>query len=178
MATYVRSIKVGDKTFHISASSSGKELYYSSSSKTGGSSLRGLKLVNHEFRSTSTGKAISENELAQAIVAAKAKSSSGCFITTAVVNKLALPDDHIVLNTLREYRDEYLAKNREYMPLLAEYDLVGPVLSERVLKMPIANVQNLFDRFLTPAVGLIKQHRHQEAVQVYTEMILLLKRTQ
>lgn len=44
MATHFLSIKVSDKTYHLSHS--GETVYYSSSSKTGGTALKRAKFVS------------------------------------------------------------------------------------------------------------------------------------
>lgn len=170
MATYVRSIRVGDTTYHIS--NSGKDLYYSSSSKTGGSSLRGVKLYNNELRSTATNKPMSDIEIAQAITAAKSKVSSGCFITTVIVNRMGYPDDCTVLNELREFRDSVMAssKNDHWLGLLRQYDVVGPVLVEDIKNWPFSRVQQIFSK-ICRTVELVKLTRYEEAVGMYEEMV-------
>jgi len=65
MAEYAMSVKCGDKTYNISVS--GKDVYFSSNTKTGGITLKGIKNYNNELRSTSDNKPVSKFELCQAI---------------------------------------------------------------------------------------------------------------
>jgi len=65
MAIFIVSLKCGDKTYNLSAS--GKDVYFSSSAKTGGTSLKGIKNHNNELRTTSDNKAATEFAICQAI---------------------------------------------------------------------------------------------------------------
>lgn len=59
-------------------------------------------------------------------------SSSNCYITTIVCDKLGLEDDCSVLNTLREFRDNVMQQNFKYCKILFEYDVIGPKISEMI----------------------------------------------
>ena len=65
MSEYAMSVRCGDKTYNISVS--GKDVYFSSSSRTGGITLKGIKIYNNELRTTSDNKAASEFAICQAI---------------------------------------------------------------------------------------------------------------
>lgn len=65
MSEYEMSVRCGDKTYNISVS--GKDVYFSSSSRTGGITLKGIKIYNNELRTTSDNKAASEFAICQAI---------------------------------------------------------------------------------------------------------------
>ena len=65
MANFLIKIKCGDKTYNISHS--GEDLYFSSSSSTGGFTLRGMKFKSNEIKNTSTGKPANDFEICQAI---------------------------------------------------------------------------------------------------------------
>lgn len=65
MAIFATSVRCGDKTYHISVS--GKDVYFSSSSKTGGLTLRGIKNYNNELRTSLDNKPVNEFSICQAI---------------------------------------------------------------------------------------------------------------
>lgn len=65
MSEYATTVKYGDKSYHLSVD--GKTVYFSSSNKTGGLTLKGIKCVNNQLQVTSTGKEASDFQLAQAI---------------------------------------------------------------------------------------------------------------
>ena len=60
---------------------------------------------------------------------------SGCYITTIVCNILAYDDNCELLTILRDFRDNYLKTNHNYIPLLLEYDKIGPLISEEINKI-------------------------------------------
>lgn len=64
MAIYMTSLKCGDKTYYLSYS--GRDIYFSSSSKTGGITLKGIKIYNNEMRDIN-GRTISEFDICLAI---------------------------------------------------------------------------------------------------------------
>lgn len=59
-------------------------------------------------------------------------SSSGCFLTTAICDIFGCEDNCFCLETLRKFRDNYLVKNSKFYPLLAEYEVVGPKISDKL----------------------------------------------
>lgn len=65
MSEYATTIKYGDKSYHVSVS--GENVYFSSSSRTGGTSLKGIKCVNNQLRTSSNNKAATDFQIAQAI---------------------------------------------------------------------------------------------------------------
>ena len=67
MAIFAISIKCGDKTYNLSVN--GSDVYFSSSAKTGGTTLRGVRNYNNELRTTSDNKAATQFALCQAIKA-------------------------------------------------------------------------------------------------------------
>lgn len=55
-----------------------------------------------------------------------------CFLTTACVRHYGLPDNGYALNTLRHYRDTYLATSRGGSALIEQYYRVSPGIVRRV----------------------------------------------
>lgn len=65
MATAITEIKVGDKTYYLSQS--GEDVYYSTSNRTGGLTLKGVKFRNNQILKKSNNRPMTEFEIAQAI---------------------------------------------------------------------------------------------------------------
>ena len=105
------------------------------------------------------------------------ENNSGCYITTMVCDVLGYGDNCELLTTLRNFRDNYLKFKPEYLPLLLEYDQVGPVISENIRNF--ANNINLsiqiVQRFLYPCVFAINIEHYEEAVLIYQNMVNYLK---
>ncbi|WP_317898865.1 CFI-box-CTERM domain-containing protein [Aurantibacillus circumpalustris] len=55
-----------------------------------------------------------------------------CFLTTACVDYYSLSDNGYELNTLRNYRDTYLASTTEGKKLIQDYYRVSPEIVERI----------------------------------------------
>lgn len=65
MAEYAMSVRCGDKSYNLSVS--GKDVYFSSSSKTGGITLKGIKNIDNQLRATSNNKPVNDFAICQAI---------------------------------------------------------------------------------------------------------------
>lgn len=65
MSEYALTVKYGDKSYNISVS--GKDVYFSGSSKTGGMTLKGIKCINNQLKTSSDNKVATDFQLAQAI---------------------------------------------------------------------------------------------------------------
>ena len=65
MSEYATTVKYGDKSYHISVS--GKDVYFSSSNKTGGTTLKGIKCINNQLCLSTDSKPATIFQIAQAI---------------------------------------------------------------------------------------------------------------
>lgn len=102
---------------------------------------------------------------------------AGCYITTIVCNILGYPDDCNLLVTLRDFRENYLKQNSEYLPLLIEYDQIGPIISDSIVNDPDAKITAIENtrNFLIPCVEAIKAGNLDKAIEIYKSLVLLLK---
>ena len=112
-----------------------------------------------------------------AIDFSKGKNNSGCYITTMLCDILKLSDSNYYLNTLRNFRDNYLAQDSKNKELLVEYDIVGPqicryLLVDRQNKLIAAK---MFFNYIKPVVSLINDKMYIDAINRYKMMIEALK---
>ncbi len=105
------------------------------------------------------------------------ENNPGCYITTMVCDVLGYGDNCELLTTLRNFRENYLKTKPEYLPLLLEYDQVGPIISEN-----IRNFSNKIDlsihavqKYLYPCLIAINNEHYEDAVNIYQEMVYFLK---
>ena len=102
-------------------------------------------------------------------------SSGGCYLTTAMCDILGQEDNCPILETLRGFRDNYMKKHEEYLPLLEDYDVVGPVISDRLFndenKDKIAQAMLLF---INEAIDSIKDKEYTSAINTYENMTIYL----
>ena len=101
--------------------------------------------------------------------------SGGCFITTVTCHILDKKDDDVVMNGLRKFRDEVLQKDEKYAEILQNYDIVGPMIANELMKdenkEKIAEV--VYDHVLTPISELVEKGENDKAVEAYYQMTLL-----
>lgn len=64
------------------------------------------------------------------------KPTGGCYLTTATCEILGLNDRNIYLTLFRRFRKDYLQKNPEGLPILVQYDTVGPMIARRLNNDP------------------------------------------
>lgn len=104
----------------------------------------------------------------------KSSSTGGCYLTTAMCNILGYEDHCYALDTLRDFRDNYMKKTPECLPLLKDYDLVGPKICEKLEndgnKKRTANI--MLTEFITPAIICIKKNDYDNAIEIYKDMTL------
>ena len=103
-------------------------------------------------------------------------TSNGCYLTTAMCNILGYGDDCETLNTLRRFRDNYMKKEEECLPLLEDYEVVGPMISHLIEKDEnkewIANIMK--NNFIDPAIEEIKEKHNKVALDIYVNMTYYL----
>ena len=100
----------------------------------------------------------------------------GCYITTIVCDILGYEDNCELLEVLRNFRDNYLKLHVEYLPILFEYDKIGPLISEHILKeknnYPFA--LGLMKYFLIPCANKIKEENYDSAINIYKNLVIYL----
>ena len=102
-----------------------------------------------------------------------------CFLTTAICNIFGFEDNCFGLETLRNFRDNYLVKDERYHKLLAEYEVIGPVISNNLYhdehRMEVADYY--FENYLYNIIVNLSTYKdYDEAVNMYIEMVNDMKR--
>lgn len=101
---------------------------------------------------------------------------SGCYITTIVCSVLGYSDNCELLETLRSFRENVLKQNVNYIPILIEYDEIGPVISEKISSKEDSYkfCLELMKNYLIPCANLINNGNFEQAVSVYQNMVFYL----
>lgn len=143
------------------------EHYDNSGNKTGKSvSRKGILGGSHTDTYDESGKKTGRTE-----------TKSGCFITTACVEAMGLPDDCHELTVLRRFRDEYLLGQPGGEAMVREYYERAPALVEA-----IAARADAAERFraifadVRHAVRLVEEDRPAEARRFYVDTVMELDR--
>lgn len=101
---------------------------------------------------------------------------AGCYITTIVCTLLGYPDDCETLNLMRSFREDYLKMHNRYLPVLYEYDQIGPIISEKLQEEnDIRLAIFLLQGFILPCSIAYKSGRPKEALTIYQNMVNMLK---
>ena len=104
------------------------------------------------------------------------RAEAGCYLTTAMCEIMNYDDDCITLNTLRDFRDNYMKNNSECLPLLNDYDVVGPIICDKLKKddnnIMIAHI--MLTEFIIPAIDCIKNNYFDDAICIYKDMTIKL----
>ena len=106
----------------------------------------------------------------------KQQSISGCYITTIVCEILNLDDNNYYLNSLRKFRNEVLQKSDKYKEILVEYDVIGPLIANKLRNDSNKEIiaLNLFNIGISKVVEFINKNDIIKAIKLYTDMTKLL----
>lgn len=100
--------------------------------------------------------------------------TGGCFLTTVVCDVLKKDDKDIVLETMRNFRNNVLQKNQQYFNILKDYDYIGPVLAYKFgqdeNREEIA--QRVYQGPLLTITSLINKKEYKQAIECYQSMTL------
>lgn len=98
-------------------------------------------------------------------------SNSTCYLTTAVCDILGYKDNCYYLNSLRNIRDSYMAKEVDCYDLLKEYKEIGPKIVENLYNDPDKEqiAQIMLNHYIKPAIETFENNK-DDAVDIYIEM--------
>jgi len=102
-----------------------------------------------------------------------------CFLTTTICDIFGFADDCYGLNIMRNFRDTILVNDIKYHALLAEYEVVGPVISEKMYKDNHRDevAGYYFENYIYDIImNLSTRKDYNEAVDKYVEMVNDMKR--
>lgn len=102
-----------------------------------------------------------------------------CFLTTAICDIFGYEDDCFVLNVMRNFRDTVLVNDVKYHALLTEYEVIGPIISQKMYvdshRGEVAGYY--FENYIYDIVmNLSSRKDYDDAINKYIEMVNDLKR--
>jgi len=100
-------------------------------------------------------------------------SDSFCFITTAVCESFAKPDDCPELTAFRDFRDNWLAKQPGGKDLINRYYRTAPTIVASINKSPnpAAVYAGIRNDYLLGCLRLIENRRFEECKNLYIKMV-------
>lgn len=102
-----------------------------------------------------------------------------CFLTTAICDMLGMDDNCYGLNVMRNFRDTILVNDSRYYPLLAEYEVVGPVISDNMYKDKhgVQVAEYYFENYIYDIIMNLSTRRdYNDAIGKYVQMVNDFKR--
>lgn len=106
------------------------------------------------------------------------RSSSGCFLTSACTAARGLPDNCHELQTLRNFRDNWLKQQPDGVLLIARYYEIAPrivaVIDTRDDRLEIYD--GIYREMVEPCVALIGQGKYQKALEIYQGVTIELEK--
>jgi len=100
-----------------------------------------------------------------------------CFITTAVCSIQNKPDDCPELTLLRNFRDNWLLKQKRGQELIKEYYEIAPEIVKS-----IDNLENkesiytmIYEKYIQPCIVFIESNKENECMDLYKNMVYTLK---
>lgn len=96
-----------------------------------------------------------------------------CYVTTAVCESLNKGDDCYELNLLREYRDEYLARQPEGEEIIKEYYDIAPTIVKRINRLENSHevYLEIWEEYLNPCILLIEREERKACRDLYIRMV-------
>ena len=100
-----------------------------------------------------------------------------CYLTTACIVAKNLPDDCAELQTLRNFRDNYLKNLPEGEAEIAEYYATAPLIVKKVNLLPDANLiwTKLYSELVEPCVKMIHEGKLEETHRLYRTTALRMQ---
>ena len=105
------------------------------------------------------------------------KNDSDCYITTACVRAMGLPDDCLELATLRWLKDNKIVKTAEGRKALKEYDEVGPEIVKSInYNADSSGIWKYLHSEIRKAVAMVLSGDNEGAFSHYRKISLELKK--
>ena len=105
------------------------------------------------------------------------KNTGGCFITTACIMAMGLPDDCYELTVLRGFRDNYLKNRENGAQDIADYYRNAPQIVESISNRNDADQiwLGIYQDMICPCIQYIEAHKFEKAYDLYKAFTLRLK---
>ena len=103
-------------------------------------------------------------------------NSGGCYLTTACVEAKGLPDDCTELQTLRAFRDGYLAGQPNGKAEIEAYYKMAPGIVEAINQKANAKEiwNDVYNELVEPCVNMIHHNENKSAYNLYKSYSLQL----
>lgn len=100
-----------------------------------------------------------------------------CYLTTLLCHSLKLSYDNIYLSTFKKFNETVLQQNDKYKDLMAEFNIISPMISECLLNDPLGRkvADYYFNKHIVDIFYYILNNETEIAIKEYKEMTYSLK---
>lgn len=100
-------------------------------------------------------------------------SSGGCFLTSACTAARALPDDCYELQTLRNFRDNWLSKTEGGLAAISHYYITAPKIVDAINHSTNSKAiyDNIYTGVILPCVRFIENRQFEDAFALYKNAV-------
>lgn len=106
------------------------------------------------------------------------KNTGGCFITTACIMAMGLPDDCYELTVLRGFRDNYLKNRENGAQDIADYYRNAPQIVESISNRNDADQiwRDIYQDMVCLCIQHIEAHEFEKAYKLYKSFTIRLRK--
>ena len=103
--------------------------------------------------------------------------SGGCFLSSACIETMGLPDNCQELTILRKFRDEWLFRQPGGENEIKEYYKIAPSIVSSINKETDRKdvFKKIYEDLVAPSVVLIQEGRRKDAWILYKQIVMKLK---
>lgn len=100
-------------------------------------------------------------------------NKGGCFITTAVCEYYGLADDCMEMQTMRNYRDNWLINQPDGKELISEYYDNAPQIVEKMKDSPCYSeyCEILWNDYISQCIEMIYNEKYEDCKELYIKMV-------
>ena len=100
------------------------------------------------------------------------RPNTGCYLTTAMCEVLGYDDHCEILETLRNYREEYMMNDDFGLKLLHDYNTVVPIIADNIYndEEQIDIAITMLYSYIKPAISFINIQDNETALMLYENM--------
>ena len=105
-------------------------------------------------------------------------NSGGCYLTSACVEAMQMRDNCHALTVLRDFRDQWLAKQKGGPEEIEEYYRIAPQIVEKIHAEAdsISILKDLYEKLVRPCVICIEAGEYEKAHELYASTAVALKK--
>ena len=134
------------------------------------------KYENYDFQWTDSAMDLMIRVIYKSKSESSKKSSSDCYITTAICRNSGKPDNCYELSKFREFRDNWLINQNDGVALITKYYETAPDIVKKIDNQPnkCQIYEGLNRKYLSPCLKYIENKEYSKCKELYSDMVYSL----